>query len=54
MYNAGSVGVGATGGALAYTGFDGPGVLLTALAAALLGLVLLRFAMVDMASARGE
>lgn len=54
MYNGGGVGLGAAGGTLAYTGFEGPGMLLMALAAAMFGLVLMRVAVVDMASPRAK
>lgn len=54
MYNGGGAGLGAAGGTLAYTGFEGPGMVLMAFAAALLGLVLMRVAVVDMAAPRAK
>lgn len=48
MYHVGLGGLTGTGATLAATGFTGGGVLLLALAACLAGLVLLRYAVVDM------
>lgn len=49
MYNGGTTATGATGGVLAATGFEGVGLLLLAVAVAMAGLVLLRYAAVDLA-----
>jgi hypothetical protein len=48
MYHVGLGGLAATGGTLAATGFTAGGVLVLALAACLGGLVLLRYAVIDL------
>jgi hypothetical protein len=48
MYNGGTTVTGATGGVLAATGAQGVGLVLLALAGAMAGLVLLRYAAFDL------
>ncbi len=48
MYNGGTTVTGATGGVLAATGFEGVGFLLLALAGVMAGLLLLRYAAIDL------